>query len=1265
MSEALRLQTQKVISESVSMNFPATAGVRRSLLLTVFVAAVGITTSTILWLREREHIQRDETQDLALLATRITDELRVRLAQIDSTLQGLRGLYAAQGGLDHASWETYLNELNPSPPPGLNGFNYIRHVSPETLPAFLDEAHLRFAPDFKIQVTETAAEMAIVSLQRDYLNRGLSLGADRSTRTDWMISADLARRTGATTMSQPTAALSGDGSLRFFVTMPLYRIGVPVNSESARLAAHHGWLTAGLRPSAFFEYLDSQIGRTLRLEVTDIAPDGTTKRLHLSSPGEKLPANTITSTLTVPIMDRTWRVDLTAPPGPLASSRYALAGQLFVGGLIATGLLTALLWNLRRTQREAIRLAREMTREVKEREWMLIQAQRIANIGMCYLDTRTQKVVRSAEYLRIFGIQADQSMVGGATDDLLDRVHPEDRPAAAAAITAFKAGQPAPPRIIRIRTPDRGERTLLGEQGVLPSPSGKADLVVAVIHDITERLATDRALADSHARLDRLIQVLPGTVYQLRRDSSGTLTLPFLSEGASQLFGLPAAELAASPARLLALFPADQAALLQRSLDQSAATLAGWQLDASFQPPGGGRRWVRFNAIPEATPGGAIVWHGVATDISLAKEAEHRLRFTQYAVDHMRDAVAFLTADGDRIYVNDETCRLTGYDRAELVGAKVWNTFTSITPARYQQLWAHVKQRGTYLFESSLISKSGETVPVEVGASYIDFGGLEIVFAIARDITARKASEQALRDSEERLRLTRHALDLAQDIVSIMDADGNRLYVNETFCRFTGRTRDEIFSTKVWETNPPLNEPRYRALWEDVRRRGTMSFDLEMLSSTGEHLPIEVNASFLTFDGREAVCTISRDLGPRRAAEAEKKRMEEQLRETQKLESLGVLAGGIAHDFNNLLTGILGHASLARDRLPDGHEMHESLSQIEQSSTRAAELCQQMLAYAGKGRFIVGAVDLSKLVGDTAKLLDVSIEHRAALTLNLAQNLPAVLADATQMRQIVMNLVLNAAEAVTPDTGRIVVTTGRMHVDAAFLASARVAAGLRHGEAVFLEVTDNGCGMDPATLERIFDPFFTTKFTGRGLGLAAVQGIVRSHEGALHVHSSPGGGTTFRLVLAPYTGSKARTMPPFAPARNSRPPIASGRVLVVDDEESVRSVTRQVLERTGFTVELAEDGESALEHLKRSPSDFTLILLDFTMPRLDGAQTLREILQIHPNARVMMMSGFSETEARQRLGDLAIVGFIQKPFDFPTLRTRVEQVLQLDPASQI
>jgi CheY-like chemotaxis protein/two-component sensor histidine kinase len=323
---------------------------------------------------------------------------------------------------------------------------------------------------------------------------------------------------------------------------------------------------------------------------------------------------------------------------------------------------------------------------------------------------------------------------------------------------------------------------------------------------------------------------------------------------------------------------------------------------------------------------------------------------------------------------------------------------------------------------------------------------------------------------------------------------------------------------------------------------------------------------------------------------------------------------------------------------------------------RAAELCQQMLAYAGKGQFIVESVDLSALVEDTAKLLDLSVAKRAKLELDLTRSLPLVLADATQIRQIVMNLVLNAAEAITHGDGRIWVSTGRMQVDRTFLGNARVAGDLPEGEGVYLEVRDNGSGMDRSTLDRIFEPFFTTKFTGRGLGLAAVLGIVRSHRGALDVQSTPGRGTTFRLVMAPHSG---QTRAPVAlTPRNGGARRNSGRVLVIDDEDSVRSVTRQALERTGFMVETAEDGEIALAMLGKEPNGYILILLDYTMPRLDGAQTLREIRRINPKACVILMSGFSEYEARERLGDEALAGFIQKPFDLATLRNRVEEVIR-------
>ncbi|MDX2185789.1 MAG: PAS domain S-box protein [Opitutaceae bacterium] len=635
--------------------------------------------------------------------------------------------------------------------------------------------------------------------------------------------------------------------------------------------------------------------------------------------------------------------------------------------------------------------------------------------------------------------------------------------------------------------------------------------------------------------------------------------------------------------------------------------------------------------------------------------AKEELRFSRFAMDHARDSMVVLDGEGTLLYANEETCRLTGYSRDELVGARIFKILTDPGAAQFSRLWEIIEQRGTHVFEFAIRTKEGAERPIEVAATFLEFHGSRVVFAVSRDIAARKAAESAYREVEGRARMTQYALDHAQDLVSVIDSEGRRLYVNEAFCRFTGRDFSELQSSRVWDNLPAHGEQGYRRLWQVVKERGSLSLEVELLHKSGALRPIEVNCSFLVIDGTEAVCTVSRDLTSRKAAEHERQLIEQQLRETQKLESLGVLAGGIAHDFNNLLTGILGNASLARDRLPEADPLHNPLLQVEKAAVRAAELCQQMLAYAGKGRVVVGPVDLSSLVEETANLLQVSIARRARLELRLMENLPLVQADATQMRQIVMNLVLNAAEAIDKPDGLITVTTGTVDVTREFIHSARVCTGMEPGQGVFLEVKDNGSGMTRETLERIFEPFFTTKFTGRGLGLAAVLGIVRSHHGALDVASEVGGGTRFTLVLAPQPLARdsARVR-----QQTSRSPFRRyGRILVVDDEESVREVAVQALQRGGFKVDAASSGDQAIELLKSAIADYHLILLDFSMPQRDGVSVLRSIREIKAHTPVVMMSGLAEEEARQRMQGLTVEAFLSKPFTLSQIREKVDAIL--------
>jgi PAS domain S-box-containing protein len=368
----------------------------------------------------------------------------------------------------------------------------------------------------------------------------------------------------------------------------------------------------------------------------------------------------------------------------------------------------------------------------------------------------------------------------------------------------------------------------------------------------------------------------------------------------------------------------------------------------------------------------------------------------------------------------------------------------------------------------------------------------------------------------------------------------------------------------------------------------------------------------------------------------ERRRTEEQARNAQKLESLGVLAGGIAHDFNNLLVGVLGNAGLALLELPADSPARQPIRDIEVSAQRAAELTRQMLAYSGRGRFRVEPVDLSSVAEEMSQLLGRVISKQARLSLRLGRQLPAVVADVTQLRQVVMNLITNASDALGDQPGTVTLETGVVDADRARLAATYLNEDLPPGRYVYLEVSDTGCGMDAPTTARIFEPFFTTKFTGRGLGLAAVLGIVRGHKGAIAVQSAPGRGTTFRVYL-PASADAADVQ---AAATGGALGQGAGLVLLVDDEEAVRGLARRVLERGGYRVVEAASGDAALAALADHDGAVRAIVLDLTMPGLTGETTLQEIRRRHPAVPVIVSSGYIPEDE----GALGGAPFLAKPY---------------------
>ena len=515
-----------------------------------------------------------------------------------------------------------------------------------------------------------------------------------------------------------------------------------------------------------------------------------------------------------------------------------------------------------------------------------------------------------------------------------------------------------------------------------------------------------------------------------------------------------------------------------------------------------------------------------------------------------------------------------------------------------------------------------------------------------RERAAAEASLEASSRSEMRFRRL-----MESGIIGILLGEEDRVTeANDVFLEMLGYNRRDVAEGKLRLST--ITAPEQVHLNDMVRdqmlRTGSCApFEREYVRKDGTRLPVLAGATMLDSSPHLTWVRFAVDL-------SERKRLEERLRESQKLESIGILAGGIAHDFNNLLTGIMGNASLALDDLPADSSLRPTLDNVIRASERAAHLTQQLLAYSGRGRFVIQPVDLSALIREIAELLRMSIPKKVHLRLDLAPKLPPVQGDSSQMQQLIMNLVLNGAEAIGDNIGTVQVTTGVQQVDEDYIQTAMLREGVVPGRYVYLEVHDTGCGMDDATLPRIFDPFFTTKFTGRGLGLAAAIGIVRGHGGDIRVYSTPGHGSAFKILIPAAAAEPAS--PEAVPSAQEL--SGSGTVLIVDDEAVVVKAAQAALERYGYRVLAAADGQEAVEIFQREVESISLVLLDMTMPVMSGEEALAALKAIRPDVRVVVSSGYNAAEAIRRFTGTGAAAFIQKPYRSAQLAEKIKAVLE-------
>jgi PAS domain S-box-containing protein len=601
---------------------------------------------------------------------------------------------------------------------------------------------------------------------------------------------------------------------------------------------------------------------------------------------------------------------------------------------------------------------------------------------------------------------------------------------------------------------------------------------------------------------------------------------------------------------------------------------------------------------------------------------------------------------------NSKTEELLGIPREEMLG----KTDYELLPADQVEVFRKADQ--AVLDSGCMLDIPEETVLSPVKGPVLlhtikvpvpdDEGRPRFLLGISEDLTLFKRIEAELRRSQASLA---EAQRMARMGSWELDPASGEVFWSDEMFRILGhepRQCQPSLDALLRQSHPKDTERLREAFRQISTEEAPITLDHRILLPNGSerHLLSHIEAQTDNEGRRVRLLGTSQDITERRNSE-------DALRQTQRLESLGVLAGGIAHDFNNLLTAILGNLNLAQNLAGEDHPAHPYLGKIETTVLRASSLARQMLAYSGRGTFIIKPLDLNRLIKEMTHLLEVSLSKKVVIHFALDPFIPPIDADEGQIQQVVMNLVTNASEAIGDQEGMITLTTRLQAIDEEMLALHFHGQGMREGTYVAFEVKDTGCGMGSEVMARLFEPFFTTKFSGRGLGLAALRGIIQAHGGGILIESEPDKGSTFRLFFP----ASAEASAPTLEDRDHSGEPGRGTILIAEDEPTIRLSTAEMLQSLGYKVLEASDGVFAMECFQAHAEEISAVLLDLTMPRMDGREVLREILKLRPNTKVILCSGYHKQEALQGTEAQTIAGFLPKPYRLRELQAILQKVL--------
>jgi PAS domain S-box-containing protein len=640
------------------------------------------------------------------------------------------------------------------------------------------------------------------------------------------------------------------------------------------------------------------------------------------------------------------------------------------------------------------------------------------------------------------------------------------------------------------------------------------------------------------------------------------------------------------------------------------------------------------------------ITHFVASlrDVTERKQSEERFKAL---IEHSSDAIALLDKDGIVVYTGPSTGRILGYEGEDFTGRMgfnfihpderndVHNAFQSLTkhPGKIILLQYRMRHRdGTWKWiEATANNLLGEPNIHSVVVNY-------------RDISGRKVMEEALRKSEIEYR---NLFDRANDAIFIFEPqDETILETNERACQLYGFSKDELLGMSLKKITKDIARGE-QEIHDLLRHKSSRNFETVHFDKNNQPMEMLVNSSVVEYAGRTAIMSIIRDI-------TELRRLEHQLRQAQKMESVGTLAGGVAHDFNNILSIILGYTSIIRRGRIDPSKFNESVDTITKAAQRGATLVKQILTFARKTDVVFESVKVNDLLADIVKLLGETFPKTIEFKIDADRTLPTIVADINQLHQVFLNLSVNARDAM-PKGGTITLSTEMVQG----LSLQGRFPEARQSEYVHISVADSGTGMDEQTRSRIFEPFFTTKGqgSGTGLGLAVVYGIVNSHHGFIEVFSKPGKGTSFHL----YFPVQMRRLEVLAKDLEGAEPIPGGveTILVVEDELMLQSLVKDLLQNHGYQVQTASDGAEAVEMYQRLGSEIDLVLTDIGLPKLNGWDVCRKIIALNPKAKVLVASGYIDPSAKSNLKDSAAKGFIHKPYLPDDIVKRIREVLDL------